>query len=76
MDRPVRGRSTPWPPEGLEEPDIVHQQEEQPDASECKVTADYNPDVDYEGTEPENEPVAQAEVEENSKAEYAEIEIP
>ena len=58
----------------MEEPDIDPQQEEQPDASEGRVIADYNLDIVYEGSEPENEPVTEAEVEENSDAKYATIE--
>ena len=38
--------------------------------------ADYNPDVDYEGSEPENEQVAQDQREFDPDAEYAKIEIP
>ena len=38
--------------------------------------ADYNPDIDYEGPEPENEPVAQEEKEENFNAVFAKMEIP
>ena len=75
MARPVRGQPTPWPPEGAEEPDINPQQEEQPDATEGNVVADYNLDVDYEGSEPKNEPVTQEEVEKNSNAEYAKMEV-
>ena len=71
----MRGCLTPQPPKGTEEPDIDPFQEEQPDATEGKVIADYDLDVDYEGLEPENKPVAQAEVEENSNAEYAKMEI-
>ena len=53
MARPVRGLPTPWPPEGAGE------LETQPDAGEVKVLVDYNPEVDYEGSESKNEPVAQ-----------------
>ena len=38
----------------------------QPDTTECKVMVDYNLDIEYEGSEPNNEPVAQEEKDENS----------
>ena len=38
--------------EGIEEPERDPQQEDQPDATEGKDIADYNPDVGYEGSEP------------------------
>ena len=65
--------------EGTEEPKTnpsVSQQEEQPDATEGEVITDYDPDVDYEESEPKNEPGAQKEKEEHSDTEYANIEIP
>ena len=40
------------------------------------VTADYNLDIDYVGSEPENEPDVQEEKEENSDAEYTKVKIP
>ena len=43
----------------------VPQQEEQPDSTEGKVIADYDPDLDYEGSEPKNEPVTQEQKEED-----------
>ena len=70
----------PWSQqEGAEEPETnpsVPQQEEQPDASEGKVIADYDPDVDYEGSEPKNEPVTQEEKEEDPDKKDAFMEIP
>ena len=36
---------------GMKEPERDHQQEGQPDATEGKVIADYDLDVDYEGSE-------------------------
>ena len=70
----------PWSQQGgTEEPETnvsVPQQEEQPDAAEGEVIVDNDPDVYYEGSEPEIEPVAQEEKEENSDAEYANMEIP
>ena len=60
---------------GTEELETDCQQEEQPDAAEGKVMVDYNMDIDYEGSEPKNEPVAQKEKEENSDVEYVNVEI-
>ena len=45
--------------EGAEEPERDPQQEGQPDATHGKDITDYDPDVDYEGSEPKVEPVAQ-----------------
>ena len=60
MARPVRGCPTARPPqEGAEEPERDHQQEDQPDAAEGKDIADYDPDVDYVGSEPNIEQSAQ-----------------
>ena len=70
----MRGHLTPWPLEGTGEPEAnpsVPQQEEQPDATEGEAIVDYDLDVDYEGLEHENEPVAQEEKEKISNAEYA-----
>ena len=53
----------------------VPQQEEQTDATEGKVIIDYDLDIDYDGSEPKNEPVAQEEKEENSNAEYVNMEM-
>ena len=36
----------------------------------------YDPDLDYEGLEPENEPVAQEEKEQYPDAEYAKMKLP
>ena len=49
------------------------QQEEQPDVKEGKVIADYELDIDYDrkGSEPENEPHAQEQRDQNSDIEYA-----
>ena len=62
-----------------EEPETnvsVPRQELQPDVIDGKVIADYDLDVNYEGSEPKNESVAQEKKEENSDAEYANMEIP
>ena len=61
---------------GAEEPERDPQQEEQPDATGGKNIADYDPDVDYEWSEPEVEPVTQDQREVGSDAEYAKMEIP
>ena len=66
-------------PEGTEQPETdpgVLQQEKQPDAAEGNVITDYDLDVDYEGSDPQNKPDSQEEKEENSDAEYAKMEIP
>ena len=79
MARPVRGCPTPQPLEGTGEPETnssAPQQEEQSDAAEGKVIVDCNLDVDYEGSEPENESVAQEKKEESYNAEYANMDIP
>ena len=62
MARPVRERSTSRPQqEGAEEPEQDPQQDGQPDVAEGEDLADYNPDVDYVGSEPKVESVAQDE---------------
>ena len=79
MTRPVRGCLPPWPLESVAEPvtnPSVPQQEKQPDITQNEVIVDYDLDIEYEVSEPKNEPVAQAEEEENSDAEYAHREIP
>ena len=77
MARTVKRCLTVWlEPEGVEEPKTNLSefcQEEQPDDAAGKVIADYNPDVDSEGSEPKNEPDAQEEKEENSDTEYAKV---
>ena len=45
--------------EGIEEPERDPQQEEQPDTKGGKDIADYDPDVDYEGSEPKVKQSAQ-----------------
>ena len=75
--RPVRGHPTPRPQlEGMTEPERDPEQEEQPDATEGKVIADYDPGVDYEGSEPKVEPDAQEQKEEDPDAEYPKMEMP
>ena len=77
MARLVRGCPiTRQHQEDAEEPEQNPQQEDQSDATEGKDIADYNLDVDYEGSEPEVEPVTQVEREISSDAEYANREIP
>ena len=80
MVRIMRGYPTAWSqPEGAEGPEtnaIIPQQEYQPDTTEGKVIADYGLDIEYEGSEPKNEPDVQEEKEENSDAEYVNMEVP
>ena len=77
MARPVRRCPiTRSQQEGAEEPDRDPWQEGQSDATKCKDLADYDPDIDYEGSEPEVESVAQVEREIDPDAEYAKMEIP
>ena len=57
MARAVRGCPTPWSQqEGAERESnpSVPQQEEQPDTAKGKGIVDYDLDIDYEGSEPEN----------------------
>ena len=44
--------------------------------SEDEVIADYDPYIDYDGSEPENKPDAEEEVKEKSDTEYAKMELP
>ena len=77
MARLVRGCPTPRSQqEGMEEPERDPQKGEQPDTAECEVIADYDPDVDYEKSEPEIEPDAQEQREDDPDAAYAKMEIP
>ena len=77
MARPVRGCPTTRPQqEGTEEPEQDPQQENQSDTTEGKDTADYDLDVDYEGSEPDVVPVAQVEREVDPDAQYANMDIP
>ena len=62
--------------EDAEEPERNPQQEDQPDSAEGEDTTDYDPDVDYVGSEPENETVVLDQSEVNLDAENASIEIP
>ena len=76
MARPVRGHpTTRSQQEGVEEPERDPQQEDQPDATEGKDIADYNPDVGYEGSEPKAEQSAQEQSEVDPDAEYGEMKI-
>ena len=64
MARPVRGCPTPWSQQKGTETESnpsVPQQKEQPDAAEDEDIVDYDLDIDYEGSEPENEQAAQEE---------------
>ena len=62
--------------EGIEEPERDSQQEDQPDATAGEDIVDYNPDLDYDGSEPEVEQSAQEQREVDPDAEYANMEIP
>ena len=60
MARQLRGCPTArLQQEGAEEPERDPYHGEQPDATEGKEIADYDLDVDYEGSEPKVEPDAQ-----------------
>ena len=63
-------------PEGTEEPKQDPQQEDKPDAAEGKDIVDYDPDLDYEGSEPEVEPVTQEQSKVDPNAENAKMERP
>ena len=77
MARPVRGCLTARSQqEGTEEPERDSQQEDQPDATKGKDIADYNLDVDYEGSEPKFDQSAQEKREIDPDAEHANMEIP
>ena len=77
MDRPVRGCPTARSQqEGVEEPEWDPHQEDQPDATEGKDIADYNPDVGYERSEAKVEQSAQEQREVDPDAEYVNMEIP
>ena len=62
--------------EGVEEPDRDHQQEDQQDTTGGKDLADYDPDVDYEGSEPKVKQHAQEQKKLDTDTEYVEMEIP
>ena len=62
--------------EGLEELIRNPQQEEQSDTIEGIVIVDYNPDVDYEGSEPKVEPGTQEKRKVGSYVEYVKVEMP
>ena len=77
MARLVRGCPTArLQQKDTEEPGRDPLHEDQPDPKEGKDIADYNPDVDYECSKPENEPVAKDQREVNPNAEYAKMEVP
>ena len=77
MARLVRGCPTDRSQqEGIEEPERDPQQEDQQDATGGEDIADYDPDVDYEGSEPEVEQSAEEQREVDPDAEYPETEIP
>ena len=76
MAGPVRGHPITRSQQGGEEkPERDPQQEGQLDAAESKDIADYDPDVDYVGSEPKVEPVTQVEREVHPDEEYSKMEI-
>ena len=62
--------------EGTEEPERDPWQEDQPDATGGADIEDYNPDVDYEGSEPKAKQSAPEQREVDPDTEYANMEIP
>ena len=77
MTRLLRGHPTVRSQqESAEEPERDPQQEDQPDATVGKDIEDYNPDVDYEGSEPEVKQSAQEQREVDPDEEFANMEIP
>ena len=62
--------------EGIEEPERDPQQEDQPDAIGGEDIVDYNPDVDYEGSEPKVKQSAQEQREVHPDTEYVKMNIP
>ena len=65
--------------EGKDDPETIlnaPQQEGHPDTAEGGDIADYDPDVDYEGSELKVELVTQEQKEVDPDAEYATIEMP
>ena len=79
MPRTMRGCPRPWlQQKDIEEPETnssVPQHEEQIDAAECEVLADYNSDINYkpEGSDPDIDAVHKEE--ENSYAEYVKMKL-
>ena len=57
-------------------PERDPQQEDQSDTTEGEDIADYDPNIDYEGSEPEVDPVGQEQREVNPDAEYTSMDIP
>ena len=51
------------------------QQEDQPDATEGEDITEYNPEVDYEGSEPKVKQSAQEQREVDPDAEYVKMDI-
>ena len=77
MARLVRGCPTARSQQQVvEEPATNLPQEDQSDATKGKDIADYDPDVDYKGSEPKVEQSAQEQREVDPDAEYLEMEIP
>ena len=73
----MRGHPTSRPQqECAKEPEQDPQHEDQPDAAEGKDISDYHLDIDYVGSEPEVESVAQDEMEFDPDTEYVNMEVP
>ena len=62
--------------EGVEESERDPWQGEQPDATEGEDIAAYDLDVDYEGSEPKDEPDAWEQREDDPDAAHAKMEMP
>ena len=76
----MRGHPTTWPQSGGKvEPETklnVPQQEGHPDTTEGGDIADYDMDIYYEVSEPDNEQAAQKQREVDPNEEYAKMEMP
>ena len=76
MARPVKRCPTPLLPEGTGEPETNVSAGGTTRCNRGQSHSRLNLDIDYEGSKPANEPVAQEHEEENFDAEYANMEIP
>ena len=77
MARPVRECPTARSQQdGIEELERDPLQEDQQDATGGKDIAEYNLDIDYEGSEPEVKQSAKEQSKVELDAEFAEMEIP
>ena len=77
MARSLRGQWTAQSQqEGTEQPERDPQKEDHPDATGGKDIEGYNPDIDYERSEPEVKQSVPEQREVDPDAEYVNIEIP